>query len=55
MPRFFRIVLPALVTLVWIASSGVGGPFFGLLTEVQSTSQNDFLPASAESTRALEL
>jgi RND superfamily putative drug exporter len=54
-PRFFRIVLPALVTLVWLASSGVGGPFFGLLTEVQSTSQNDFLPASAESTRALEL
>lgn len=55
MPRpFFRIVLPALVTLVWLAGSGIGGPFFGFLTEVQSTSNTDFLPANAESTRALE-
>ena len=56
MPRaFFRIVLPLVVTLVWLAGSGVGGPFFGLLADVQSTSNTDFLPANAESTRALEL
>ncbi len=55
MPKFFRIVLPALVVLVWLAGTGVGGPFFGLLADVQSTSQTDFLPANAESTRALEL
>jgi len=41
--------------LVWLAASGIGGPYFGLLAEVQSQSNADFLPASAESTRALEL
>jgi putative drug exporter of the RND superfamily len=55
MRRFFRWWLPALVTLVWVASMGIGGPFFGLLGDVQSQAQTDFLPESAESTRALEI
>lgn len=55
MRSLFRIVLPALVSLVWLASSGVGGPFFGLLGEVQTTAPTDFLPVGAESTRAFEL
>jgi putative drug exporter of the RND superfamily len=54
-PKFFRIILPAVVVLVWLAGTGVGGPFFGLLAEVQSTAATDFLPANAESTRALDV
>ncbi|TVR85342.1 MAG: MMPL family transporter [Trueperaceae bacterium] len=53
-----RVLLWGVVTLVvvvWLAASGIGGPYFGRLAEVQSQSNADFLPASAESTRALEL
>jgi putative drug exporter of the RND superfamily len=55
MQRVFRWFLPALVTIVWVASIGIGGPFFGLLGDVQTQAPTDFLPASAESTRALVL
>ena len=43
------------MTLVWLGASGYGGPFFGKLSEVQTQDNTDFLPGSAESTRALEL
>ena len=53
-----RAVLWGVITAVvgaWLVASGIGGPYFGRLAEVQSQSNADFLPASAESTRALEL
>ena len=50
-----RWTLVTLMVLAWLAATGAGGPYFGRLAEVQSQSNADFLPASAESTRALEL
>lgn len=50
MSRFLRIVLPALVIVVWLAIASVGGPFFGKVSEVSTTDQTSFLPASADAT-----
>lgn len=50
----WRWIIIVVITAAWLAASGVGGSFFGRLGEVQSQSNADFLPASAESTRALE-
>ncbi len=53
--RWLRIVLPAVVILIWFAAAGVGGPTFGKLASVSSNDQAAFLPASAESTRVQDL
>ncbi len=50
----WRWLIIVVITAAWLAASGIGGSFFGRLGEVQSQSNADFLPASAESTRALE-
>ena len=49
--RFLRVVLPALLILIWLVAAGVGGPYFGKVDEVSSNDQTSFLPASAEATR----
>ena len=49
-----RVALAALLTLAWLAVAGVGGPYFGKISEVSTNSQTDFLPASAESTQVVE-
>ena len=46
---------PLVAVVVWLAGAGIGGPLFGRLAEVQSQSPTDFLPSTAESTRALAL
>lgn len=48
--RWLRIVVPALLVLIWLVLAGVGGPTFGKLSGVSSNDQAAFLPASAEST-----
>jgi putative drug exporter of the RND superfamily len=53
--RLRRWWWPLLAVVVWMAGTAVGGPFFGRLGEVQSQTPTDFLPSSAESTRALLL
>ena len=55
MRRIRRWWWPLLASVVWLAGAGIGGPLFGRLAEVQSQSPTDFLPATAESTRALVL
>lgn len=55
MRTWLRWLLPAVVALAWLGASGYGGPFFGKLTEVQTQENTDFLPSSAESTRALQV
>jgi len=52
--RFLRLVLPALVIVVWLAIASVGGPFFGKISEVSTNDQTSFLPASADATRVQE-
>ncbi|MBA2665439.1 MAG: MMPL family transporter [Trueperaceae bacterium] len=55
MTRIGRWWGPALVVVLWLVGMGIGGPYFGRLAEVQTQAQTDFLPSSAESTRALVL
>ncbi|MET3637380.1 MMPL family transporter [Curtobacterium oceanosedimentum] len=54
MPRFLRVVLPALVILVWLVVAGAGGPVFGKISEVATNDQTSFLPASADATKVQE-
>ncbi|PZE87288.1 efflux RND transporter permease subunit [Curtobacterium sp. MCBD17_032] len=54
MPRLLRIVIPALVVLVWLVLAAVGGPFAGRISEVSTTDQTAFLPASADATTVQE-
>ncbi|MCS5495762.1 MMPL family transporter [Cnuibacter physcomitrellae] len=49
-----RVVLPAVVIVVWLVAASFGGPTFGKLSEVSTNDQASFLPASAESTEAGE-
>ncbi|WP_223693999.1 MMPL family transporter [Leifsonia poae] len=50
-PRWLRILLPAVLLIVWLAAASFGGPTFGKLSSVSSNDQAAFLPASAESTK----
>lgn len=40
---------------VWVIAAGITGPFGGRLPSVEKNDQSSFLPASAQSTQALEL
>lgn len=50
-PRALRILIPALLVLVWITIAGLGGPAFGRISDVATNDRSSFLPASAESTQ----
>lgn len=54
MPRWLRVLLPAVLILGWLAAAGIGGPTFGSLSSVVSNDQASFLPSSAESTLVQE-
>ncbi|MCB1252109.1 MAG: hypothetical protein KDB39_02435, partial [Austwickia sp.] len=42
-------LVAALVVLLWLAVSAVGGPLVGRLAEVQKNDNASFVPATAES------
>ncbi|WP_053005198.1 MMPL family transporter [Kocuria sp. SM24M-10] len=50
-----RVLLPALLIVGWLAVAGVGGPYFGKISEVSTNDQSSFLPESTESTRVTDL
>jgi putative drug exporter of the RND superfamily len=52
--RWLRILLPAVLIVVWLVVGSVGGPTFGKISGVTSNEQSSFLPASAESTVVLD-
>ncbi|MGP9682273.1 MMPL family transporter [Brachybacterium sp. AOP3-A1-3] len=54
-PRALRIVLPALLILVWLVAAGIGGPYFGRVDEVSSNDRTAYLPDSAEATQVQRL
>ncbi|MGN6198777.1 MMPL family transporter [Humibacter sp.] len=54
-PRWLRILLPAVLIVVWLALAGVGGPYFGRVSEVSSNDQSSYLPASADATKVADL
>ena len=49
--RWLRILLPAVLILGWVAVSGIGGPYFGKVSEVSSNDQTTYLPASSDATQ----
>lgn len=53
-PKWLRVLLPSAIIVVWFALAGVGGPYFGKISEVASNDQTTFLPKSAESTKVNE-
>lgn len=50
-PKLLRIIAPGLIIATWFVVGGIGGPYFGKISEVASNDQSAFLPASAESTQ----
>ncbi|WP_114854743.1 MMPL family transporter [Brachybacterium sp. YJGR34] len=54
-PRLLRILLPAVLILIWVAAAGIGGPYFGRVDEVSSNDRTAYLPASADATRVAEV
>jgi putative drug exporter of the RND superfamily len=49
--RWIRPVVGLALTLAWIAIAGLGGPYFGRISEVSVNDQASYLPSSAESTQ----
>ncbi|CAG7608435.1 MMPL family transporter [Leucobacter soli] len=54
-PRWLRVLLPAVLILVWFTIAGIGGPYFGKVSEVSSNDQTTYLPASADATKVQAL
>ncbi|WP_201023691.1 efflux RND transporter permease subunit [Leucobacter sp. G161] len=48
-------MLPALLILVWFAGAGIGGPYFGKVSEVSSNDPTAYLPESADATQVRKL
>lgn len=54
-PHRWRWILPALLTLAWLALGAFGGPYAGKLSEVVTNDASSFLPATAEATEVNDL
>ncbi len=52
--RPLRVILPAVLVLIWLAAAAVGGPYFGRIDEVSSNDPTAYLPTSAEATEVQE-
>ncbi|GGH61333.1 MMPL family transporter [Rothia aerolata] len=50
-----RVLIAALLVAVWVAVAGIGGPYFGKISEVSTNSSTDFLPESSEATRVAQM
>lgn len=48
---WLRLAMPLVIVCAWLLFSGIGGPYFGKISEVSSNDLATFLPTSAESTR----
>jgi RND superfamily putative drug exporter len=45
------VLLSAALILIWLTASGIGGPYFGRVSEVSSNEQANYLPTSSEATQ----
>lgn len=54
-PKWIRVLLPAALILIWFAGAGIGGPYFGKVSEVSSNDQTSYLPESADATQVQAL
>lgn len=53
-PRWLRVLLPAVLIIIWLVAAAFGGPTFGKLSSVSTNDQASFLPANAEATQVSE-
>lgn len=53
--KWVRVLVPALLILLWFAGASIGGPYFGKVSEVSSNDQTSYLPSSAEATKVRAL
>ena len=53
--RWLRRLLPLVLIGVWLAATGVGGPYFARVGEVSSNDQTAYLPGSADATQVQAL
>jgi len=49
-PRWLRVLLPAVLIVAWLAAASIGGPYFGRIDEVSSNDATAYLPTSADAT-----
>ncbi len=54
-PKWLRIFLPSFLVIVWLTAAGIGGPYFGKVSEVSSNDQTSYLPESADATKVQAL
>ena len=47
-PTVVRWLIPALLVVAWVAIGGIGGPYFGKISQVSSNDATSYLPASAD-------
>ena len=52
--RPLRVIIPALLILVWLSAAAIGGPYFGRIDEVSSNDPTAYLPTTAEATLVQE-
>jgi len=49
--KWIRVLIPGVLLATWLTLAGIGGPYFGKISDVSSTDLTTFLPKSAESTK----
>jgi putative drug exporter of the RND superfamily len=54
MPKWATAAIAGLFVVFWLGMAGIGGPYFGKISEVSSTDLTTFLPESAEATKVNE-
>ncbi|MCC3297784.1 MMPL family transporter [Arthrobacter caoxuetaonis] len=54
-PAWLRILIPVVLIIVWFVVGGIGGPYFGKISEVTENDQSSYLPASSASTQVADL
>jgi RND superfamily putative drug exporter len=54
-PVWLRATLPAILILVWLAIGGIGGPYFGKISQVSSNDATSYLPATSDATKVQNL
>lgn len=50
-PHVMRIIVPAILVLLWLVGAGIGGPYFGKISEVSTNDQTLYLPESADASQ----
>src|ERR1700733_6510543 len=54
-PGSLRVAIPAVLILVWVAIGGIGGPYFGKISQVSSNDATSYLPSSSDAAKVQNL